>query len=301
MGVRRLVLLAVLTLPAAVAAPGTAEAAHGLQVDAAPVYVRDGLAHVRLRCRDTAECSGTIRADGRRTRFGLVADEAGYVAVRVRRPARRLTLRLRAGTRPRTVRRSTVRRRDPRTCGYGLRATTIATGMGARMLRVDLGGGDEYAADTIVVACSGAVPTVVAAESTAGFVSETVTASAVGANWAAVTTRTMAARSGTVSLDLRVRSLRGPSRSPEFGLGIGDAYDGTDPLPEDPAALVVTQDGAVAFVQQGVVRAVGTTGPRVLDLGPGVVPTSLAVSGSTVTWLRDGTPQTAPLDGPAQD
>jgi hypothetical protein len=64
-------------------------------------------------------------------------------------------------------------------------------------------------------------------------------------------------------------------------------------------ATVVKTDGAVAWIALGEegpeVRALDTTGSRMLAHSWGIGQSSLALAGSTVYWTQDGTPMSAAL------
>lgn len=75
-------------------------------------------------------------------------------------------------------------------------------------------------------------------------------------------------------------------------------------------ALVLKSDGAVAWVAQAHLPTAVPNGPReyevyatdatgesrLLASGPGIVPASLALAGSTVYWTQQGRPLSAPLN-----
>ncbi len=65
-------------------------------------------------------------------------------------------------------------------------------------------------------------------------------------------------------------------------------------------AIVVKTDGAVAWIVERPlsyeVHALDETGSRVLASGSNIVPSSLALAGSTIYWTQGGTAFSAPLD-----
>lgn len=62
------------------------------------------------------------------------------------------------------------------------------------------------------------------------------------------------------------------------------------------SALVLGPGGAFAYVSSGgAVSKSDAGGESVLDAGPGVDPTSLAIAGARVYWTRGGAPQSALL------
>lgn len=68
-------------------------------------------------------------------------------------------------------------------------------------------------------------------------------------------------------------------------------------------AVAVTDSGSVALADRVAdrvrIRIVEAGGQRLLDTAPGIDPDSLATSGNTVTWTRDGVPQQAVVSGSA--
>ena len=65
--------------------------------------------------------------------------------------------------------------------------------------------------------------------------------------------------------------------------------------------LVLSPTAAYAFIEApeggpAEVRAVSGTSPAVLDSGAGIGRSSLGLEGNTLSWVKDGSPRTAPLE-----
>ena len=96
---------------------------------------------------------------------------------------------------------------------------------------------------------------------------------------------------GSRSSSRRSPPAQGVSRAVHrYDLGTGRALQ----APVGPkVSLVISGAGGVAWIQAGAVRALTTSGLRILDAGP-VAPRSLKRAGRAgVSWVRDGTRHTA--------
>ena len=65
--------------------------------------------------------------------------------------------------------------------------------------------------------------------------------------------------------------------------------------------LVLSPTAAYAFIEApeggpAEVRAVSGPSPTLLDSGAGIGRTSLRLEGNTLSWVKDGSPRTAPLE-----